>query len=101
MKRYPIKELVDLRPKMYSVLKKKTTKGINKSVTQKMLHAQYFQVLFDEQRSMAYMTCLRSYKHDRMTVNIKKVDNKRHILQDKIFTLAHGHSTIPKQLCAL
>ena len=72
---------------MYSVLEgdgmeKKTAKGINKSVTRKMQHEQYFQALFDEQR-------------DVMTVNIKKVglspyDDKRYVLDDKVTTLAHG-----------
>ena len=78
MKGYPIKEFVGLRPKMYSVLEgdgteKKTAKGINKSVTRKMRHELYFQALFDEQRSTAHMTCIRSYKHDVMTVNFEKV----------------------------
>ena len=92
---------------MYSVLEgddteKKTAKGINKSVTRKLRHEQYFQVLFDEQRSTAHMTCIRSYKHDVMTVNIKKVglslyDDKRYVLDDKVTTLAHGHCSIPKQ----
>ena len=107
MKGYPIKEFVGLRPKMYSVLKgdgteKKIAKGINKSVTRKMRHEQYFQALFDEQRSTAHMTCIRSYKHDVMTVNIKKVglspyDDKRYVFDDKVTTLAHGHCSIPKQ----
>ena len=75
----PIKEFVGLRPKMNSVLEgddteRKTAKGINKSATRKMRHEQYFQALFDEQRSTAHMTCIRSYKHDVMTVNIKKVE---------------------------
>jgi hypothetical protein len=107
MKGYPIKEFVGLRPKMYSVLEgdgteKKTAKGINKSVTRKMRHEQYFRALFDEQRSTAHMTCIRSYKHDVMTVNIKKVglspyDDKRYVLDDRVTTLAHGHCSIPKQ----
>ena len=107
MKGYPIKEFVGLRPKMYSVLEgdsteKKTAKGISKSVTRKMRHEQYFQALFDEQRSTANMTCIRSYKHDVMTVNIKKIglspyDDKRYVLDDKVTTLAHGHCSIPKQ----
>ena len=96
MKGYPIKEFVGLRPKMYKVLKsdgteKKTAKGINKFGTRKMRHEQYFQALFDEQRSTAHMTCIRSYKHDVMTVNIKKVglspyDDKRYVPDDKVTT---------------
>ena len=107
MKGCPIKEFVGLRPKMYSVLEgdgteKKTAKGISKSATRKMWHEQYFQTLFDEQRSTAHMTCIRSYKHDVITVNIKKVgltpcDDKRNVLDDKVTTLAHGHCSIPKQ----
>ena len=101
MKEYLIKEFVSLRPKMYSVLEgasteKKTAKGINKSVTRKMRHEQCFQALFGEQRSTALMTCIRSYKHDVMTVNIKKIgmspyDDKRYVLDDKVAKLAHGH----------
>ena len=107
MKGCPIKEFVGLRPKMYSVLEgdgseKKTAKGINKSVTRKIRHEQYFQALFGEQRSIARMTCIRSYKHEVMTVNIKKVglspyDDKRYVLADKVTTLAHGHCSITKQ----
>ena len=106
MKDHPIKEFVGLRLKMYSVLEddgteKKTAEGINKSVTQKMRHEQYFQAVFGEHRSTAYMTCIRSYKHDVITVNVKKIglspyDDKRYILQDKITTLAHGQCSIPK-----
>ena len=78
MKGYPIKEFVGLRPKMYSVLEgdgteKKTVKGISKSVTRKMRHEQYFQALFGEQQSTAHTTCMRLYKHDGITVNIKKI----------------------------
>ena len=107
MKGYSIKDFVGLRPKMYSVLEgdgteKKTVKGIKKSDTRKMRHEQYFQALFDDQISTAHMTCIRSCKHDVMTVNIKKVgllpyDDKKYVLDDKVTTLAHGHCSIPKQ----
>ena len=92
MKGYPIKEFVGLRPKMYSVLEedgteKKSAKGSNKSVTRKMWHEHYFQALFGEQRSTAHMTCIRSYKHDVMTVNIKKVGCRRTTTRDTCSTI--------------
>ena len=106
MKDHPIKEFVGLRLKMYSVLEDDGTENKNRKRHKqfrdtKMRHEQYFQALFGEQRSTAYMTCIRSYKHDVMTVNVKKVglspyDDIRYILQDKITTLAHGQSSIPK-----
>lgn len=103
MARKPIKEFCGLRPKLYSILdgdekEKMTCKGVVKSVVRRNLtHQLYVNTLLHETDEKTEMFCIRSYNHQLKTVSIKKVslspfDDKRHILQDKISTLAIGHT---------
>ncbi len=103
----PISEFVGLRSKMYgftycidSKLKeKKTAKGIKKYVIKKDIHFQnYKDAIFSEgkEKQFATMNCIRSKRHQLMTVRINKIglscyDNKRWVCDDNINTLAYGH----------
>ena len=105
----PIKEFVGFRPKMYSKLEKsvyekgkenekvrKTAKGLTKVSKRNLSHQAYLDALFGKTNNSVKMTQIRSMNHTVLTVNTKKngfssYDDKRFVLDHKIFTLAHGH----------
>jgi hypothetical protein len=105
----PIKEFCGLRSKMYSMLletgkEKKTGKGIKKSVVNKeIVHNNYRQAIFPEDvvdlRQPVEFNLIRSKGHALSSITVNKVglspiDDKRHVLDDNIRTLAHGHYRI-------
>ena len=101
----PIQEFVGLRPKMHSILytendtlvKKKSAKGIKKSVTKRKLrHANYKECLFEKRQTMTNMNQIRSERHEIYSIKLSKIglspyDDKRYILNDGMNTLAYGH----------
>ena len=96
-----IQEFIGLRSKMYSFCvdghEKKTAKGIKRNVIrQKLCHAAYRDVLFNENVTRETMNLIRSFKHKIFSVICNKLslssfDDKRYVLEDKINTRAHGH----------
>ena len=55
--------------------------------------------LFTRKEQLRTMNVIRSYKHDLYTEKVNKIalssnDDKRHILDDGITTLAFGHHSI-------
>ena len=100
-----IDEFVGLRAKLYSYKmiegeESKKCKGVKKSVVKKSItHEDYKKCLTDKKSQLRKMNVIRSYKHDVFTEEVNKValsanDDKRHILEDGINTLALGHYRI-------
>lgn len=107
----PIIEFCGLRPKMYSLLtmdgEKKTAKGVCKRVVKRsVLHEHYRDCLLNRSVTVAGMKRIVSRRHELSTVQQYKLclnpcDDKRYILDDGKFTLAHGHVNIPKSRIAI
>ena len=80
--------------------KVKKCKGVKKSVVKKSItHEDYKKCLTNRKPQLRKMNVIRSYKHDVFTEEVNKValsasDDKRHILEDGINTLALGHYKI-------
>ena len=100
-----IDEFVGLRAKLYSYKmfegeESKKCKGVKKSVVKKSItHEDYKKCLTDRKSQLRKMNVIRSYKHNVFTEEVNKValsadDDKRHILEDGINTLALGHYRI-------
>ena len=100
-----IDEFVGLRAKLYSYKmfegeESKKCKGVKKSVVKKSItHEDYKKCLTNRKPQLRKMNVIRSYKHDVFTEEVNKValsanDDKRHILEDGINTLALGHYRI-------
>ena len=100
-----IDEFVGLRAKLYSYKmfegkESKKCKGVKKSVIKKSItHEDYKKCLTDKKPQLRKMNVIRSYKHNVFTEEVNKValsadDDKRHILEDGINTLALGHYRI-------
>ena len=97
----PIIEFVGHKSKMYSVLtkkyEKKTCKGINKNITQKVLtHELYKHVLFSGSEIYNNQRNIRSFKHNIYSIESNKkslsaFDDKKYILADGISTRCYGH----------
>ena len=94
-----IDEFVGLRTKLYSYKmfegeESKKCKGVKKSVVKKSItHEDY------KKCQLRKMNIIRSHKHDVYTEEVNKIalcasDDKRHILEDGVHTLALGHYTI-------
>ena len=101
-----IDEFVGLRAKLYSYKmfegkESKKCKGVKKSVVEKSIsHEDYKKCLFTGKEQLRKMNIIRSHKHDVFTEEVNKValspyDDKRHILDDGVHTLALGHYRIP------
>ena len=104
----PIQEFVGLRAKMYSVLldddtDKKTGKGVPSRNIKQLRHQNYKSCIFsqskDELQQYTEFNTIQSTNHQIYTLHQKKVslcayDDKRHVLDDNINTLAHGHYKI-------
>ena len=100
-----IDEFVGLRAKLYSYKmlegeESKKCKGVKKSVVKKSIaHGDYKKCLFTGKEQLRKMNIVRSYKHEVYTEEVNKIalcpsDDKRHILEDGVHTLALGHYMI-------
>ena len=100
-----IDEFVGLRAKLYSYKmfegeESKKCKGVKKSVVKKSIdHEDYKKCLFTGKEQLQKMNVIRSYKHEVYKEEINKIalspdDDKRHILEDGMHTLALGHYKI-------
>ena len=98
-------EFVGLRAKLYSDKmldgeESKKCKGIKKSVVKKSItHEDYRKCLFTGKEQLRKMNIIRSYRHEVYTEEVNKValcpkNDKRHILEDDVHTLALGHYRI-------
>ena len=78
----------------------KKCKGIKKSVIEKSIaHEDYKRCLFMGQKQLRKMNVIRSHKHKVNTEEVNKIalcphDDKRHIMEDGVHTLALGHYMI-------
>ena len=99
-----IAEFVGLRAKLYSYRmhsgsEEKKAKGVKKSVIEKKItFDDYKRCLFSEEPQTRTMNVIRSYNHEVYTEEVNKValdshDDKRIILEDKIYTHAHGYNS--------
>ena len=97
-----IDEFVGLRAKLYSYKmfegkESKKCKGVKKSVVKRSIaHEDDKKCLFTGKEQLRKMNVIRSYKHDVYTEEVNKIalcpgDDKRHILDDGMHTLALGH----------
>ena len=100
-----IDEFVGLRSKLYSYKmfegeESKKCKGVKKSVVKKNItHEDYKNCLFTRKEQLQKMNVIRSHKHEIYTEEVNKIalspsDDKRHILDDGVHTLALGHYKI-------
>ena len=96
---------VGLRAKLYSCKmlegeESKKCKGVKKSVVKKsIMHEDYEKCLFTGKEQLRKMNIIRSHMHEIYTEEINKIalcpsDDKRHILEDGVHTLALGHYMI-------
>ena len=96
-----IVEFVGLRAKLYSYKmfegeKSKKCKGIKKSVVKNSItHEDYKHCLFTGKEQLRKMNIIRSNRHEIFTEEVNEValspsDDKRHILEDQVHTLALG-----------
>ncbi|XP_021001758.2 uncharacterized protein [Parasteatoda tepidariorum] len=94
-------EFIGLKSKMYAYKTEEKTekrlKGIKKqTLKNKITFHDYFDCLFSKKNLYAEMNFIRSKHHNIHSVHQNKLalsfnDEKRHILEDGITTLAHGH----------
>ena len=100
-----IDEFVGLRAKLYSFKmlegeESKKGKWVKKLVVKKNItHENYKNCLFTGKEQLQKMNIIRSHGHDIYTEEVNKValcpnDDKRHILEDGVHTLALGHYKI-------
>ena len=100
-----IDEFVGLRAKFYSYKmlegeESKKCKGVKKSVIKKSIaHEDYKRFLFTGKEQLRKMNVIRSHTHEVYTEEVNKIalcpdDDKRHILDDGVHTLALGHHRI-------
>ena len=100
-----IKEVICLRPKMYSIVEEtgkitKKAKGVKKIVVKKDIkHEHYKSALFENQSFRHDMNVLRSVKHKIYGKKLNKLsissyDSKRWISDNGIDTFAYGHKTL-------
>ena len=85
---------------MFESEESKKCRGVKKSVFKKSItHEDYKKCLFTGKEQLRKMNVIRSHKHDVCTQEVNKValcpsDDKRHILEDGVHTLALGHYRI-------
>ena len=100
-----IDEFVWLRAKLYSYKmfedeESKKCKGVKKSVVRKgIVHEDYKRCLFTGKEQLRKMNVIRSHMHEVYTEEVSKIalcpdDDKRHILENGVHTLALGHYRI-------
>ena len=90
-----IDEFVGLRAKLYSKIFK-NTRGLKNQWSKSISHEDYKKCLFSRNEQLRKMNIIRSHKHEIYTEEINKValsphDDKRHILEYGVHTLALGH----------
>ena len=100
----PFKEVVVLRPKMYSVKDAKKNirkaKGVKKTVVEKEIrHEHYKEALFEKKQLWHGMNMLCSEGHEIYGLRVNKVslspfDTKRCISENSVHTMAYGHKAI-------
>lgn len=101
----PIRDFIGLRAKMYSFVmddgqEKKTAKWVKKSVKERETkHQDFKDCLFNKNPQQRSMMGFRSDCHEIFTEKLTKTtlspyDDKRHILEDGVKTLAYGHFRI-------
>ena len=98
-----IEEFVGLRAKLYSYKmhedgeEEKKCKGVKTLVVRKTIsHEDYKNCLFSGEEQTRRMNVIKSHLHEMYSEEVNKValsskDDKRHVLEDKIHTLAYGH----------
>ena len=100
-----IDEFVGLRAKLYSYKifegeESKKCKGVKKSVVKMSIaHEDYKKCLFTRKDQIQRMNVIKSHMHEVYTEEVNKIalcpdDDKRHILEDGVHTLAFGHYMI-------
>ena len=100
-----IKEFVGLRAKLYSFImedgkENKRCKGVKTQVVESSItHEDYKTCLRTGKEQLRKQNIIRSYEHEVFTEEVNKIalsaaDDKRHILNDGIHTLAWGHHKI-------
>ena len=104
-----IKEVVALKPKMYSLLtcslletkqeSRQTANGITKVAQRSISHQDYLDTLKNIGTTMVTSKAIRSFSHQLYSIEIKKrglssYDDKKHILDNGIETLSYGHYKI-------
>ena len=117
-----IKEVIALKPKMYSVLSKKlmcrkaddsrhqcdqkcfhghavTAKGITKASQKLIRHEDYRHVLTNQSTTMTKTKTIRSFNNRLYSIVVQKrglsgFDDKKFVLDDGICTLSYGHYTL-------
>ena len=104
-----IKEVVALKPKMYSLLtcsllenkqeSHQTAKGITKVAQRSISHQDYLDTLKNIGTTMVTSKAIRSFSHQLYSIEINKrglssYDDKKHILDNGIETLSYGHYKI-------
>ena len=86
---------------MFKGEENKKCKGIRKAVVKESItHEDYKNCLLTGKEQLRKQTILRNYDHEVYTEEVNKIalasqDDKRHILEDGIHTLAWGHYKIP------
>ena len=81
-------------------MKRKKCKGVKKSVIKKSItHEDYKNCLFTQTNQLQKMNIIRSYGHEVYTEEVNKValcsnDDKKHVFEDQIHTLALEHCRI-------
>ena len=95
-----IAEFVGLKSKMYSLISD-DNKEVNKAkgITKKLRHKEYLDVLFNKKIVRHNMKRIQSKLHEISTSDVCKIslscfDDKRHVLNDGINTLAYFHKSI-------
>ena len=93
-------EFVRLKSKMYSLVtvddeEKVRAKGVNK----KLRHDEFYDVLFDKKVIRHNMKRIQAKKHrlgiyDICKVSLSCFNDKRHVLNDSVKSLAYGHKDI-------
>ena len=85
---------------MFEGEESKKCKGVKKSVVKKsIVHEDYKKCLFTGKEQLRKMNVIRSHVHEVYTKEVTKIalcpdDDKRHILENGVHTLALGHYRI-------
>ena len=86
---------------MFEGKESKKCKGVKKSVVKRSIaHEDYKESLFTGKEQLRRMNVIRSHRHEMIyTEEVNKIalsssDDKRHILDDGVHTLALGHYKI-------
>ena len=107
-----IKEVIALKPKMYSILAEElpsssptekdhfmAAKGVSKAAQKNISHEDYRSVLEGRGTTSCDMRSIRSFNHKLFTLTINKrclsaYDDKKFIMEDGVHTLCYGHFRI-------